>query len=203
MSRSAVLITSTVVFSISYPLLVFAGHAYFSVRDIALGLLGLLCLRLAFSIRRPRELAIASVALVPVAYAALFSDEVGLRLIPVMINLGMLVLFGSTLRTIPVIERFARLVDPELSQAQVAHCRQFTLIWCVFFGANALVAFALSWAPSAIWAIYTGPVNYCLMGLLLFAEFVVRRYRFRTYSDKLYDRVLRRVIPQQVGNVSD
>lgn len=202
MSRSAFVTGLTVVVSVLYPLLVFVGPAYFSIQTVALGLLGLLSLRLVFSVRSPRGFAISALALVPIAFAALFANEVALRLMPVMLNLGMLMFFGSTLSTTPIIERFARMFDPDLTPAQAAHCRQFTVIWCVFFAINAVVAFGLCWAPVSIWALYTGPLNYGMMGLLFAAEFLMRRYRFGKYSDKFYDRVLSRMIPRRDGNAT-
>lgn len=105
----------------------------------------------------------------------------GLALLtPVAINAVLFAAFASTLRWgPPMIERFARLQDPELNIAQVRWCRLWTLVWCAYFLWNITALIALiTYAPASWWAIYTSLIAYVLMGVLFAAERFGRWYRF-------------------------
>lgn len=128
---------------------------------------------------------------IPVGIALGINSEFALRLMPAMINLSMLILFSSTLFSVPMIERFARMYAPKLSDAQKKHCLQFTKIWMIFFGINATIAFILCWAPRTWWTLYTGLVNYLVMGILFASEFIMRRFRFHEFTEHFYDRFLK------------
>ena len=116
---------------------------------------------------------------------------------------------GSLRGEMPIVERFARMQearrvrrngarsspggvaarsaagDPavekekSLSEAQVRHCRQVTIAWCVFFVINAGIAAALALLELKMeWAIYTGGIAYGLMGLMFAGEYALRIHRF-------------------------
>jgi uncharacterized membrane protein len=110
----------------------------------------------------------------------LTEDQRLLLALPVLVNLALLVGFGASLRADQTyIERIARLQEPELSPAQVRHCRQFTKIWVAFFAVNGAVTAALAVSGALLaWTVYTSAVSYVLIALLLAAEWVVRRRRF-------------------------
>src|SRR3546814_12152489 len=80
----------------------------------------------------------------------------------------MLVLFaGSLFSGLPVIERLARLQDPDLSPSGVRYTRQVTRVWVGFFIFNGSIATALTlWSPLAWWTLYNGLIAYPLMGRL-------------------------------------
>ena len=93
----------------------------------------------------------------------------------------LLAAFGSTLRrgSTPMIERFARLQEKDLSADQQAWCRRWTWIWCACFIANGSAAATLALtAPMSWWAFYNGLLCYALIGSLLLLEWVLRRRRF-------------------------
>ncbi|MFH4410585.1 Clp protease, partial [Acinetobacter baumannii] len=72
----------------------------------------------------------------------LLQDHAWLKLYPVGMSLGALGIFAFTLLKPPsMIERFARLVEPDLPPSGVHWTRQVTKVWCVFFLCNALIAF--------------------------------------------------------------
>ncbi len=118
--------------------------------------------------------------------------------VPVWINAALLFAFARTLRGGPtLVETLARLQDPDLSPAQVRHCRHFTIAWCAFFAANAVVCTALAWRGDLwTWTLYTGVVSYLLMGALFAAEVGVRYWRFRNYQGSLFAPLFRRVFPE-------
>lgn len=116
---------------------------------------------------------------------------------PVLISAALLVAFGASLRgEMPMVERFARLQDPDLTPVKQEHCRRVTMIWCVFFVFNGASAALLAlFAPVSWWATYTGGVAYALMGLLFAGEYIVRKARFREYGRAPHDRLLAKLFP--------
>jgi uncharacterized membrane protein len=187
-----------------YPVAVYIGLTRFSARGVGLLLLLLLLPGLLLKLRHARREDVLVVARLPlsimalVALGALLDDPRFVLSLPVLINLMLLAQFGSSLRGTPMVERFARLQDPDLGPAQVAYCRSVTKVWCVFFTLNAAVSLALAlFASVAIWALYTGLIAYVLIGVVASVEYVVRKARFREYGPGLHDRLLARVFPRR------
>ncbi len=189
---------------LAYPFVVFAGLRWLEPRWLALLLGGVLLLRAATRWRRPsgselRGLLVpAGAVLLVVAPGFFWNDERYLLFVPGLVNVGLLVGFARSLwRGPPLVEVFARMQHPELSEAQVRHCRSVNVVWCAFFTANATVCFWLALAGDLwAWTLYTGLVAYLLMGLLFAIEFVVRSWRFRNYQGTLVEPLFRRLFPQ-------
>lgn len=125
----------------------------------------------------------------------------GLLYVPVLVSLGFLFVFARTLVSgPPLVETFARLQVPELSPAQIAHCRTFTLVWCVFFAANAAVCLVLAWSGDLwLWTGYSGVLSYLLMGFVFAAEWFVRSWRFHHLRARWAEPLLRRLYPEGPG----
>ncbi len=132
--------------------------------------------------------------------AAAWNDPRLLMVVPVAINLSLLVGFALTLRPghVPMVERFARMAEPDLPPGGVAHCRAVTRVWVAFFATNAAVTAALAWLDPAWWALHTGVLAYGAMGLLFAGEYLVRKIRFRRYGASPLDRALARLFPPRV-----
>lgn len=157
-----------------YPFAVYFGTEHVSPRQLGL-LLGALWLARALSGRGQKGL--AWVALAFCAVIAWLGDAHLLRWYPVLISAGLLAIFSLSLsHGMPVVERLARLSDPELPPRAVRYTRRVTQVWSLFFLANGLVAATLAlWAPLAWWTLYTGLIAYVLMGLLFAGEWMTRR----------------------------
>ncbi len=96
---------------------------------------------------------------------------------PVLINGGMLMLFGGSLLTSrSAVERLARVREPDLSPRAVIYTRKVTLLWCGFFLFNIIVnsLFVVSHQYD-YWAWFSGVISYILMGLLMGCEWYVRQ----------------------------
>jgi len=172
---------------LAYPVLVYQGLTHWSSRVVALALLCVLVPVMLGRLRRVDATALRSLAAIPLVTMVCLLlgfalDASGFVLVvPVAINAVLLIAFGSTLRRgrVPMVERFARLHEGDLSPAKVRWCRQWTVAWCVFFVANGGIALVLALAaPLAVWTAYNGLVAYLLMGLLLATEWIARRLRF-------------------------
>lgn len=194
----------SVVLTIAYPVAVFYALTHYSPRMV--GLLGLAIVIPLFALRfrkADREhlwavLKVPLVILTLLLLGAIFDDQRFVLAMPVLISLALLGTFGATLRGggLSMIERFARMQEDELSAQQVAHCRQSTIAWCVFFLVNAGIAAALALLEmTGWWALYTGGIAYGAMGLMFAGEYVVRQYRFRNYGRGPHDRVLALLFP--------
>ncbi|HEY8153186.1 MAG TPA: hypothetical protein VII72_03565 [Myxococcota bacterium] len=189
---------------LAYPFIVYFAHRRFETRVAAGLLLGLIVLSLALRIRGPAaevwQLVRQHLGLVLlIGLAVVTGQRVVLLLLPTAVGLFLLGTFGWSLRAgPPIIERFARLVDPDLPDFCVPYCRKVTIVWCGFMAANAACATLLAVVgPLEWWALYTGLVAYLLLGALFAAEFIVRKLWFRFYGDGLADRVLARFFPAE------
>ncbi|CAG9180238.1 COG4648 family protein [Cupriavidus pampae] len=165
-----------VALTLCYPVVVYVGLQYWPPRIVALFLIALLVLRLAAGKQAgARAMALVAAAVAAVVMAS--GDAMPLKLYPVFINALMLGLFGWSLRYPPtVVERIARMREPDLPPAGVAYTRKVTIAWCVFFCCNGAVALGTAlFADDATWALYNGAIAYVLIGTMFAAEWLVRR----------------------------
>jgi len=170
------LLTALVV--LAYPLLIWYAHGKIEPWLLALVLLALALLRL-LTLRLERRYRWLSLAALALALPALcWNAMLPLKLYPVAVNLVMLSVFGHSLLHPPsLIERLARLQDPQLPAFAVAYTRRVTQVWCGFFVLNGSIALGLAvWASSALWSLYTGVISYLAMGMLFAGEYLVRLY---------------------------
>ncbi len=167
---------------LAWPFAVYLGSEALSPRLFAVLLGGLWLARLAFARAQPGGHWTSLAALAFCAVLALADMPELLRWYPVLLSLTLLGLFAASLASTPLIERLARLQEPELPPAAVRYTRQVTWVWMGFFALNAGIAASLAvWAPLAWWTLYTGLIAYLLMGLLFAGEWLVRqRVRRRT-----------------------
>lgn len=114
-----------------------------------------------------------------VAASVVFDAPRYLLALPVLIAGTLLFAFARSLRYTPMVEHYARLAQPDLTPAEIRHCRQATWAWCVFFILNgALSAWLAIEAEPATWALYTGLGSYLAMSVLFAVEYAVRVVRF-------------------------
>lgn len=169
----AALVTLTAVL---YPFAVYYGFDSLSPRLFALVLATVWLLR-SLVLRRQQNwlLTLAVLAFCTLLFAA--NQPNLLHWYPVLVNGLLLLIFAASLiNGPPVIERLARLQEPELSSAGVVYTRKVTLAWIVFFAVNATVAAAVTlWAPRNWWLLYNGFIAYILIGLLFAGEWLIRQ----------------------------
>jgi uncharacterized membrane protein len=188
--------------ALAYPFCAYVGLSRLGTRRLGAALAALLLVSLLFRLRgmnREHALVAARVPGIVVALllvGSLFDDRRFVLALPVVTNVVLLVHFATSLKTIPVAERFARAMEDLLSPAQIAYCRTVTIVWCVFFLANGAVTAILAlFAPLSWWTAYAGGVSYVLVGLLVAVEYLVRKKKFRKYGASPIDRLIARVFP--------
>ena len=165
------------VLTVLYPFAVYFGLQRFEARWLLPMLLVILLLRLAGEQKIASSKKIWIVSAILLLFIALaVNSAIALKLYPLLVNLGFLVIFMQSLLSPPtVIERFARLSEPALSPAGVAYTRKVTQVWCAFFIMNGSIsAMTALWASAATWTLYNGLIAYLLMGLLFAGEYLVR-----------------------------
>jgi len=166
-----------VIAGLGYPFAVYFGMEHLSPRLFAVLLGGLWLARLLLDDKRPGGRWMAIAALTFCALLALAGDPALLRWYPVLLSILLLGVFGLSLKFgPPMVERLARLREPELPEVAVRYTRTVTQVWAWFFLGNGLITTGLAlWAPLSWWTLYTGLIAYLLMGLLFAGEWLVRQ----------------------------
>ena len=166
-----------VLIGLLYPFAVYYGLEYVSPRGFALVLGALWGLRAIFSAENIINRWQALILIVFCLLLFVFDSPQLLQWYPVLINMLLLTVFVISLYLgPPIIERLARLREPDLPAHAVVYTRQVTKVWAVFFLFNALLATALTlWAPLSWWMLYNGFIAYILIGLLFAIEWLVRQ----------------------------
>ena len=163
--------------ALTYPLLVYFSLGHTSTDAFAALLLMLAIVRGISAYRQPGIALQVSIiiALAGILYIQKQTDL--LRYYPVLINLAMLGVFASSLwRGQSLIERLARLTEPDLPESGVVYTRRVTQVWCGFFIVNGSIAlWTALYASWANWTLYNGLIAYVLMGLLMAGEWILRQ----------------------------
>ena len=109
-------------------------------------------------------------------FSLVTNSEYGIRFYPVATSLFFFAVFAYSLRFPPtVIEKFARLRKPDLSEDGVRYTRTVTKVWCSFFVINSCIAAYTSiYSDMETWTLYNGFIAYCLIGALAGIEFLIR-----------------------------
>lgn len=176
-SVSRILTIFTVLITLSYPLAVWLAEGRVEPRLMA----GLLMLAgftrfpgLPFDHATRWWLSAISILVIAAIWA---NGALPLKLYPVLMNGALLALFAYSLVAPPtIVERFARVQEPDLPLQAIAYARRVTQVWCVFFVINGCVALLTAlYASSALWWLYNGFIAYVLIGLLFVGEYCMRR----------------------------
>ncbi len=167
---------------LAWPFIIWFGLAHNSLQ----GLLPLMALMLFLRFRQTRRragalsvvtqiVAVAGMTLCIASY--LLKTHQLLLFYPVVVNSMMLAVFGGSLwSTMPIIERLARLREPDLPERAVRYTRRVTQIWCAFFIINGGIAlFTALYGDLSLWTAWNGMISYLLMGTLMVGEWLVRQ----------------------------
>ncbi|MCW4153168.1 hypothetical protein OM427_27010 [Halomonas sp. 18H] len=168
-----------VVLAVAWPVLVLVLHDQVGSWPLLVAGAALLAWRMS----QARYLAMV-VALLMLVLGGLGHADIGMRAYPVAINALMLVVFLTSLwRGMPIVERLARLKEPELPPAGVAYTRRVTWAWCGFFVINGSIAtWTAVYADLATWTLYNGVISYGLIALMFAGEWLLRHRMRRSLS---------------------
>ena len=174
---SLLLKISVIVLSLAYPFVIYWGLQHYDIKILLLLVLFFISIRWVSSDGIADRKVIIATLLAVGGISFIWGGQFGLKFYPVMMNLGFLVLFVSSLYSpMSIIERLARLKEPDLPEKAVAYTRKVTLLWSVFFLINGgIAAFTALWASDKVWMLYNGFIAYIMMGCLFAAEWLVRQ----------------------------
>jgi uncharacterized membrane protein len=132
----------------------------------------------------------------------LLDDGVWLLVLPSATQATFALTFLRSLSGTPLIEHFARMVKPELTAGERAHCRTWTKVWAIYLLVLAGIGLVLAAAASLrVWTLYVGVLNYVLIGALFAVEYVVRKISFRDYGGSPIDWLLGKLFPAPRSDV--
>jgi len=167
---------------IVYPLTVWCGLKSWGISVLAPVLIAVFILRLLTFRGKLSQLtffgkAIAASGIVLVASSLLLRETSMLLYYPVAVNALLLgVFFSSLYARQSLVERLARLNEPDLPPEGVVYTRCVTQVWCIFFLWNGSFAlYTCLKGDMALWALYNGGISYLLIGLLMGIEWIVRK----------------------------
>ena len=166
--------------ALAYPFLVWFGIS--TVPPAAFVLIGITCIGARMVggrrlVRAPSEIIAFLLAAILLVALLLVSPAIAARAYPVAISLAMAAVFAASLHHPPtIVERIARLSEPDLSAGGVAYTRQVTRIWVAFLLFNATISlWTALWGSLDQWALWNGLLSYLAMGALFGGEYLVRR----------------------------
>jgi uncharacterized membrane protein len=174
---------------LAYPPLVWFGMSRLPPGIIVLFGLGLIGLRLLGNRRAERGVAEAAalaliLAGVGLAVLLLLAPSAAALAYPIAVSLATAMIFGrSLIRPPTVVERIARLREPDLAPQGVLYARRVTVVWTIFLVANAAVSGATAlWGTLETWTLWNGLISYLLMGMLFVGEIGVRQVVRRRHA---------------------
>ena len=167
--------------AVVYPSLVWFGLS--NVPPATFVLIGVACIGArAVGSRRlkrsPAECGAFLLAAILLVLLLAISPNIAARAYPVVISLAMAAVFAASLRYPPtIVERIARLTEPDLPPQGVVYTRQVTRVWVVFLLGNATVSLSsVLWGSLDQWMLWNGVLSYVAMGTLFAGEFLVRQW---------------------------
>jgi uncharacterized membrane protein len=181
LNRRSVLDLILVLVSLAYPFLVYFGLTRFSPWIVGVFLLAFLTVRLLLKRSKtgvgPSGKIFVFVILA-IALLMLVDQILAVKAYPVLVSLSMAAIFGYSLFYPPtIIEKIARLREPDLDQTGVDYTRKVTIAWTLFFIGNAAVSiWTALYGSIETWTIYNGFVSYVLIGLMFAVELTVRHF---------------------------
>ena len=176
----AVLIFIASLVTLVYPIIVYFGIQRLSPAFFALVLLALAVVKfvVAKGKKDMLQLLILLLAVIFSVALAISNSEILLRLYPVVISLGVALIFALSLsQAETVIERMARLAGEEITPRAKFYTRRLTIVWVALLIANASVAFYLAlFGSMGQWAFYCGFLAYVIFGGVFIVELLYRRF---------------------------
>ena len=98
-----------------------------------------------------------------------------IKFYPVCANFTVfLVFFKSLFEKETIIQKFAKIIDGELSERALKYTRNLTHIWCGLTFFNFIISLITVFLSEEIWALFNGFISYILIGTLFFVEYVIR-----------------------------
>ena len=166
--------------ALAYPFVVWFGLG--SLPPAAFVLLGIGCIGLRLisrwrTARSRMEIFAFLLAATGLSLLLTLSPTLAARAYPVAIGLAVAGVFAASLVFPPtIVERLARLTEPNLSPEGIAYTTRVTRVWVAFLLLNAAISlWTAIWGTLEQWVLWNGLLSYLAMGGLFAGEYLVRR----------------------------
>ena len=104
-----------------------------------------------------------------------YTNWIWVKLYPVIVNFFLFCLFfGSIFEKETIIQKFARLMEPDIKPKALEYTRNLTYVWAVFIFLNFLVSVATLFMSEKVWAFYNGFLSCILVGAFFIIEYIMR-----------------------------
>ena len=165
-----------------YPFMIYLGLKYLSPGVVGTVIAGLIGIRLILQKNLPNLSFLRPLLPLGILVILLFAGnyflnlEILVRFYPVIMNSGFFLLFAlSLIRPPSMIENFARMTDPDLSDKGIDYTRKVTVVWTIFLLINLVISlYTTLYCSLETWTLYNGFIAYVLMGLLFSIEYIYR-----------------------------
>ena len=177
LSKNKILGFGLIVLSLFYPFIIYFFGGQVPGSYLIAGVLSVMLLRSFLA--RDKHLFYMSLLIAGLMLCLnVLNDSLAPMLYPVVMSLAIASMMGLSLIYPPsMIERFARITEPNLDSDGVRYTRTATKVWLAFGLINACISlFTVVLGDRTIWVLYNGCISYILMGLLLGGEYIVRHY---------------------------
>ncbi|MDU8924499.1 hypothetical protein RYD26_06180 [Pasteurellaceae bacterium LIM206] len=165
------------IFSLAYPFAVYFGQSFFSFRNL-MSMMLLLWLLRGWVLKKSNQKIINYVVCTFFIIALFANNEKMAYWYPVVINgLFFCIFWISLFSRQNIIEKIARVKQPDLPPKGVIYTRKIVKLWLVFFVVNASISILLIYVDLDFWIVYTGIISYLLMGILLAGEWLYRKFK--------------------------
>lgn len=178
----ALLMALSAIILLAYPLAVYFGIHHFGMQAVVVFLALVFLYRLLANkkakLKELKQITLITsvIGIILMFLSAIFKQYDWLTYYPVVVSLCLFsVFFISLYQSQSIIERLARIQEPELPESAISYVRKVTQIWCVFFIINASIALYTCFQPLEVWTLYNGLISYLAIGLLFFMEWLVRQ----------------------------
>ncbi|MNT08579.1 hypothetical protein D3C72_1433260 [compost metagenome] len=169
-----------------YPLIAFLALRYFDAALASLALSLILIFRLIF-LRTSGENSFGKIFDVVLWFVLLnnilnlyFKSPVIIKIYPAMMSLCFFGIFAHSLWIKkPLIEKFARMYEKNISEKRLQYIWKLTILWTVWLFINTTLAFYTAFfAPMKTWVLYNNLIFYIICGCLFAADFGYRKLIF-------------------------
>ncbi len=171
---------------IIYPIIVYMGLKSYAPSALAALLFTLTAIKfvLGKKYKQKGQIVLFVVVTLYCLLIAYFNSSHLLNYYPVLMSLGMALLFGLSLYNMPLIERFARMAGEDPSEQGKKYMRGLTQIWCGLLLANMCVAAYTACCMSAeAWVLYNGLISYAILLSFAGIEIIYRGFYQRKHKE--------------------
>jgi len=172
-----------VILLVLYPFLIYFGLNYFRPSQLGLFFLVLFIIRVFVTKTKSKtarwQLIFAVVIGGTLAMLTwIFDSEKYLLWYPVGMSAAFFLIFTATIIYPPsIIEQIGRTYNKNFNEAAAIYTRKVTMVWSAFFGVNIFVSgWTVLYGGIEVWTLYNGLISYIIVGILLGAEILVRKF---------------------------